>query len=169
MSSPRVILIGPPGAGKSTVGRLLAEFFSLTYRDTDSDIEVAEGRAIADIFVDDGEEYFRAQERAAVQRALSEHDGVLALGGGAVLDADTRAELAGHTVVFLDVGLADASKRVGLAQSRPLLVGSPRRQWQLLMDARRPVYEGLATVVVPTDGLNPGQVRDATLAALGVK
>lgn len=167
MTAPRVILIGPPGAGKSTVGELLAQTWGVTYRDTDSDIEAAEGRSIADIFVDDGEDYFRATERDAVHRALAEHDGVLALGGGAVLDEGVQQALDGHAVVFLDVGLADATKRVGLARSRPLLVGSPRRQWQLLMDARRPVYERLATAVVPTDGLPPEQVREAVLAALG--
>ncbi|UFU04740.1 shikimate kinase [Ruania halotolerans] len=163
---PRLVLIGPPGAGKSTVGRLLAQEWDVTFRDTDSDVEVAEGRSIPDIFVDDGEDYFRRAERTAVATALREHDGVLALGGGAVLNSDTQAELAGHTVVFLSVGLADAAGRVGLTTSRPLLLGSPRRQWQLLMDARRGIYERLATAVVPTDGLNPEQVRDAVLAEM---
>ncbi|WP_147917389.1 shikimate kinase [Ruania zhangjianzhongii] len=167
MTAPRVILIGPPGAGKSTVGQLLARTWGVTYRDTDSDVEAAQGRSIADIFLDDGEDYFRATEREAVHRALAEHDGVLALGGGAVLDEVVQQALAGHTVVFLDVGLADATKRVGLARSRPLLVGSPRRQWQLLMDARRPVYERLASTVVATNGLTPEQVSDAVLTALG--
>ncbi|UFU01550.1 shikimate kinase [Ruania suaedae] len=161
---PRLVLIGPPGAGKSTAGHLLAEALGVTFRDTDSDVETAEGRAISDIFVDDGEPYFRQAERTAVQRALAEHDGVLALGGGAILDPDTQADLAGHTVVFLSVGLADAAGRVGLTTSRPLLLGSPRRQWQALMDARRGIYEGLATVVVRTDGLTPEQVRDTVLA-----
>lgn len=167
MTAPRLILIGPPGAGKSTVGQLLAQVWGVTYRDTDADVEAAEGRSIADLFLADGEDYFRAAEREAVHRALTEHDGVLALGGGAVLDEGVQQALAGHTVVFLDVGLADATKRVGLARSRPLLVGSPRRQWQLLMDARRPVYERLATAVVATGGQEPEQVSAAVLAALG--
>ena len=167
MTAPRVILIGPPGAGKSTVGQLLAQSWQVTYRDTDSDVEATEGRSIADIFLDDGEDYFRATERAAVHRALTEHDGVLALGGGAVLDEGVQQALDGHAVVFLDVGLADATKRVGLARSRPLLVGSPRRQWQLLMEARRPVYERLASAVVATNGLAPEQVCEAVLTALG--
>src|SRR5699024_6762180 len=163
---PRLILIGPPGAGKTSVGRLLAEFWQVTYRDTDADIESAEARPIADIFLDEGEEYFRRQEHAAVLRALSGHDGVLALGGGAVMDPATQEELRGHDVLFLDVGVADATKRVGLARSRPLLVDSPRRQWQQLMAHRRPVYERLAAHTVPTDGLTPLQVRDAVLTLL---
>lgn len=167
MSSPRLILVGPPGAGKTSVGRLLAEYWAVEYRDTDADIEVDQQRAIADIFLDDGEEYFRGQEHAAVLRALREHDGVLALGGGAVMDPDTQEYLTGHRVLFLDVGVADATKRVGLARSRPLLVDSPRRQWQELMARRRPVYERVAEYVVPTDGLTPLQVRDAVLSVLG--
>lgn len=166
MTRPRLILIGPPGAGKSTVGRLLADVWDVTYADTDTDVEAREGTSIPDVFLDHGEDYFRAREREAVQRALAEHDGVLALGGGAILHPDTQTDLAGHTVVFLDVTLTDATKRVGLARSRPLLVGSPRRQWQLLMEARRPIYERLATAVVLTDGLSPEQVREAVLAAL---
>src|SRR5699024_8212955 len=120
-------------------------------------VEAREGTSIPDVFLDHGEDYFRAREREAVQRALAEHDGVLALGGGAILHPATQADLAGRTVVFLDVTPAGAAKRVGLAR---------RRQWQLLMDARRPIYERLATAVVLTDGLRPEQVREAVLAAL---
>ncbi len=111
---PRVVLVGPMGAGKTTVGNLLAAAWGVGLRDTDQDVEAAEGRAISDIFVDDGEEHFRGLERQAVASALAQHDGVLALGGGAVLDPATRDLLAGHTVVFLRVGLGDAVKRVGL-------------------------------------------------------
>lgn len=139
---------------------------SIPFTDTDTLVEQETGRAISDIFITDGEETFRSMERQAVRRALREHDGIVALGGGAVLDADTRADLAGHTVVFLSVGLADAAKRVGLNQSRPLLLGSPRRQWQQLMDARRPLYLEVADVEVSTAGLTPDQSRDAVLAVL---
>lgn len=160
------VLVGPPGAGKSTIGRKVAEVLEVPFTDTDTLVEQETGRAISDIFITDGEETFRSMERQAVRRALREHDGIVALGGGAVLDADTRAELAGHTVVFLSVGLADAAKRVGLNQSRPLLLGSPRRQWQQLMDARRPLYLEVADVEVSTAGLTPDQSRDAVLAVL---
>lgn len=168
---PRVVLVGPPGAGKSTVAAALAERWQLAVRDTDADVERTAGKPIAEIFVDDGEPRFRALERDAVLAALAEHDGVLALGGGAVLHPDTRAALsayraAGGVVVFLDVSLAHAAPRVGLNRSRPLLLGNPRAQWQALMDARRPVYEEVATVRVPTDGVRPADVAEAIETAL---
>ena len=154
----RVVLVGPMGAGKSTVARLLGTEWDLPVRDTDVDIEAAEGRSIADIFVDSGEEHFRALERAAVAQALAAHDGVLALGGGAVLDPDTRADLAGQDVVFLRVGLGDAVKRVGLGTSRPLLLGNVRGRIKALLDERTPIYESVARFTVDTDGRTPEDV-----------
>jgi len=154
----RVVLVGPMGAGKSTVARLLGQEWDVPVRDTDVDIEAAEGRSIADIFVDSGEEHFRALERAAVAQALAAHDGVLALGGGAVLDPDTRADLAGQDVVFLRVGLGDAVKRVGLGTSRPLLLGNVRGRIKALLDERTPIYESVARFTVDTDGRTPEDV-----------
>jgi shikimate kinase len=158
--SPRVVLVGPMGAGKSTVGRLLAERWGVAFRDTDDDVVQAEGRTIPDIFVDSGEEHFRALEKAAVSRALGEHEGVLAVGGGAVMAEDTRTALARHPVVFLRVGLADAAARVGLGTSRPLLLGNVRGTMKALLDERTPVYESVAIAVVDTDGRTPEEVAD---------
>lgn len=163
-TAPRVVLIGSMGAGKTTVGELLAERWGVAFRDTDADVVATEGRSIADIFVEDGEAHFRALERAAVRTALEEHAGVLALGGGAVLDPDTRALLTDHTVVFLQVGLADAVKRVGLGTSRPLLLGGVRSRIKTLLDERTPLYTELASLVVPTDGRAPAEVA-ATIEA----
>ena len=156
--SPVAVLVGPMGAGKSTVAALLAERLGVSVRDTDADVEAAEGRSISDIFVDSGEAHFRALEREAVAAALSSHDGVLSLGGGAVLDESTRALLAGHRVVFLRVGLAEAVKRVGLGAGRPLLFGNVRAQIKATLEERAPVYESVATLVVDTDETPPDEV-----------
>lgn len=169
MSGPLVVLIGPMGVGKSTVGQLLAERLGVTYRDTDDDIVAAEGRTIAEIFVDEGEPAFRAVEKRSVSRALAEHDGVLALGGGAILDEDTRGLLAGHRVVYLSMDVEEAVKRTGLNVARPLLAVNPRKQWRELMEARRHLYEEVATAVVPTDGRTPEEVTRAALDALELK
>ncbi len=152
MSGPRVVLIGPMGAGKSTVGRLLAEAWGVELRDTDQDVEEAQGRSVSEIFVDDGEDHFRRLERAAVARSLGEHAGVLAVGGGAVLSAETREALAPARVVFLRVGLSDAVKRVGLGTGRPLLLGNVRSRVKAILDERLPIYEQTADHVVDTDG-----------------
>lgn len=164
--SPRAVLVGPMGAGKTTVAGLLAARWGVAVRDTDADVEASEGRSVSDIFVDDGEPRFRELERDAVARALAEHDGVLALGGGAVLDAGTRAALAAHRVVFLRVGLSAAADRVGLGTSRPLLLGNVRGRIKQLLDERTPVYESVARVVVDTDGRTPDEVADAVEAGL---
>ncbi|MGW4885030.1 shikimate kinase [Streptomyces murinus] len=169
MSGPRLVLVGPMGVGKSTVGRLLAERLDVGYRDTDDDIVAAEGREISEIFVDEGEEHFRALEKAAVASALAEHRGVLALGGGAVLDADTRALLAPHPVVYLSMDVEEAVRRTGLNVARPLLAVNPRKQWRELMEARRHLYEEVATAVVTTDGRTPEEVAQAALDALELK
>lgn len=164
--SPRAVLVGPPGAGKSTVGRLLADRLGTGFRDTDDLIVEAQGRSISDIFVDDGEAAFRVIERATVLEALREGGGVLALGGGAVLDEDVQEALAGHQVVFLDVGIADASTRVGFGGARPLLAVNPRASWTRLMQARRPIYEAVSSHRVDTAGRSVDEVVDAVVREL---
>ncbi|GAA0522253.1 shikimate kinase [Saccharopolyspora subtropica] len=165
--APQAVVVGPPGAGKTTIGRLLAQRLDVSFRDTDDDIVRTAGRAIADIFANDGEPAFRAMEEEAVATALREHDGVLALGGGAVLSERTRERLAGHPVVFLSVGLAEGARRVGLSTARPLLAGvNPRATFRALLEARLPIYRSVASVEVATDGLGPAEVVERVVAAL---
>lgn len=164
---PVVVLVGPPGAGKSTVAALLADRLKVAWRDTDTDIEAAQGCTVQDIFVDRGEAGFRQLEHQAVAVALAEHDGVLSLGGGAVVDEGTRRLLGDHTVAFLDVGVAAAANRVGLNTARPLLLGNVRGQLKKLMDERRPLYRQVADIVVETDRLEPTEVADRIEQALG--
>lgn len=158
--SPFVVLVGPPGAGKTTIGQLLASRHGVAFRDTDSDVERVAGRSISDIFVEDGEAAFRAYEQDAVRIALDEHDGVLALGGGAVLSPETRGLLAAQRVVFLDVGLAAAAERVGFNTARPLLVVNPRAALARMLTERRPLYVEVADIVVSTDDRTPDDVVD---------
>lgn len=154
-----LVLIGPPGAGKSTVGRLVAELLDRPFTDTDDLIEAEQGRGISDIFVLDGEETFRRLEVEATRRAL-EGDGVVALGGGAPMQAPIAELLGDHPVVFLDVAIADAAVRIGFNRSRPLLAVNPRASWTRMMDSRRPTYERLADWIVDTAGREPHEVAD---------
>lgn len=163
---PRAVLVGPMGAGKTTVGRILAQRWGVRVRDTDHDVEAVAGKPVQEIFVDDGEAAFRALERTAVAAALAEHDGVLSLGGGAVLDPDTQAALSGRPVVFLRVGVGDAVKRVGLGQGRPLLLGNVRGRIKALLEERNPVYESVAALVVDTDGRSPAEIAAEIAARL---
>lgn len=158
------ILIGPPGAGKSTVGPLLAERLGVGFLETDEQVETTAGKPVADIFIEDGEAAFRALEREAVARAVASHDGVLGLGGGAILDPRTQELLARQRVVYLATGFAAAAKRVGIDRPRPLLIGNPRAKLRELLEQRLPIYEELARITVTTDGLAPDEIA-AELAA----
>jgi shikimate kinase len=160
------VLVGPPGAGKTTIGGLLAEALELPFLDTDDDIEATAGKSVPDIFVDDGEEHFRALERAAVARALAGFGGVLALGGGAILAPQTRRILRDHTVVFLSVELADAVSRIGLGTGRPLLAINPRATLKYLLEQRRPLYQEVAVITVHTDGRPPTHIATEVLKQL---
>ncbi|MEV6140782.1 3-dehydroquinate synthase [Streptomyces sp. NPDC051992] len=166
MSGPLIVLVGPMGVGKSTVGELLADRLGTGYRDTDADVVATAGKPIPEIFYDEGEEHFRELERQAVHTAVAEHTGVLSLGGGAVLDDTTRALLAGRPVVYLSMDVEEAVRRVGLNTARPLLAVNPRRQWRELMDARRHLYTEVARVTVATDERTPEEVAQAVLDAL---
>ena len=157
--TPRVVLVGPPGSGKSTAGQLLAKEFGVEFRDTDEDIVARAGKPISDIFTEDGEPAFRALEEQAIAVALAEHEGVLSLGGGAVLALATRERLSRHSVVFLNVGMAEGVQRTGLSTARPLLTGvNPRATYKSLLDARLPVYREVSTVEVDTDRRTPEEV-----------
>jgi shikimate kinase len=166
VSAPVYVVLGPPGAGKTTIGKMLAERLGVPFRDVDSDIVEIAGKPISDIFTTDGEPVFRAMEEQAVADGLKTHEGVLALGGGAILSAATRQLLAEHTVVFLNVGMAEGVRRTGLSSARPLLTGiNPRATFKALLDARLPLYREVATIEVVTDHLGPEQVVDAVLAS----
>lgn len=169
MSGPAVVLVGPMGVGKSTVGALLARWLGTTCRDTDDDVVQAAGKQVSDIFLEDGEERFRALEQEAVAAALTDHSGVLSLGGGAVLAPQTRALLTGLPVVFLEMTVRSAVKRVGLDAPRPLLIINPRQQWKALMEQRRPLYTEVARAIVDTEDRTPEEVARAVMDALELK
>ena len=166
MTGPLAILIGPPGAGKTTVGRLLGGLLETEFLDTDDVVEAAAGKPVSDIFISDGEAVFRELERGAVADTVASHRGILALGGGAVMDPGSRQLLAGQRVVYLETGFAAAAHRTGLDAPRPLLIGNPRTRMRELLAERLPVYEGLAWVTVATDERAPQEIADEIAATI---
>jgi len=167
---PRVVLVGPPGAGKSTIGRKLAKELGVDLYDTDAGIERETGRTIPEIFAEDGEPEFRRIEEQVVRRAILEERGVVSLGGGAVLSPDTRALLRECTTVYLEISVAEGLRRTGASNQRPLLNGAdPGAKYRELMRIRRPLYREVATVRVRTDGRSPSRVVRMILSRLGIE
>ena len=168
--TPRVVLIGPPGAGKTSIGRALAKSLKVDFADTDTLIEVDQGKSVSQIFIDEGEAYFRNIEERICLEALKNKAGVLSLGGGAVLTPTVAEGLrkAGTKVIFLDVSLAVAAPRIGFNRDRPLLLSNPRQKWQSLMDARRPVYESLATTKIEVEDRSVKNIVDEILSKIGI-
>ena len=165
---PKIVLIGPPGCGKSTVGRALSHDLQLSFSDTDSLIEEREKSSISDIFTEQGEGYFRAIEEEVVAKALEMESGVLSLGGGAILSQVTQELLrkSGSEIVFLDVSITGAAPRIGFNRDRPLLIDNPRARWVELMAARRHIYESLATHTVNTDDKSSNETVEAVRKGL---
>lgn len=159
----RIVLIGPPGAGKSTVGKALADHLSLEFLDTDALIEQSTGKSITDIFVVDGEPIFRAIELEILASVLKSEGAVVGLGGGAPISDEAQALISKSDshVIFLDVSLSTAAPRVGFNRDRPLLLGNPRAQWQALSDQRRPIYELLADQVIKVDDMEISAIVSA--------
>ena len=166
---PPIILIGPPGAGKTSVGKALAKKLSLNFLDSDKVVEEKSGKSIPEIFITDGEPAFREMERAAVIDLIENQDGVIALGGGSVMDLEVSKRLLPMAnVVFLDVSISNAAPRVGFNRDRPLLLGNPRQQWIALMEKRRSTYEALAKKRVSTDNKKPVEVVEEIVKELAL-
>jgi shikimate kinase len=166
---PPIILIGPPGAGKTSVGKALAKKLSLNFLDSDKVVEEKSGKSISEIFITDGEPAFREMERAAVIDLIENQDGVIALGGGSVMDLEVSKRLLPMAnVVFLDVSISNAAPRVGFNRDRPLLLGNPRQQWIGLMEKRRSTYEALAKARVSTDNKKPVEVVEEIVKELAL-
>ncbi|MEY3254442.1 MAG: hypothetical protein RJA01_448 [Actinomycetota bacterium] len=161
------MLIGPPGAGKSSIGKSLAKRMNLNFIDTDELIENRSGKKISDIFLEDGEAGFRALEKESVLEALRQADSIISLGGGAVLDSETQSVLREmNRVVYLEVSISNAAPRIGFNRDRPLLLGNPRQQWLSLMEHRKPIYESLAKYQVSTDNRKVNEVAEILVEEL---
>jgi shikimate kinase len=166
--APRVILIGPMGSGKTTVGKLVAEKLQIPFRDTDQVIEETTGKSVSDIFLEDGEDEFRAIEKKVLRDELLADGAVLALGGGAPISVDAQSALRAiaSPVVYLDISLAAVAPRIGFNRDRPLLLHNPRGQWQTLMEARRPIYESIADSVIDVNDKTEAEIVSLVLEVL---
>jgi shikimate kinase len=164
----KIILIGPPGSGKSSVGKELANLMKLQHIDTDSLIEAKVGKRIADIFLEDGESIFRKIEHEVVLESLDIESAVISLGGGSILDSEVAARLRNESnVIYLEVSISNAAPRVGFNTDRPLLVANPRQQWLKLMEARKSIYEELGSKQISTDNRKPKEVAKELMELIG--
>lgn len=166
--APRIILIGPMGSGKTTIGSLLAEKLGLSFRDTDHLIEEREDKPVSQIFLDQGEDAFRAIEKRVLRDELLTDGTVLSLGGGAPISIDAQSALRAISsyIIFLDISLSTVVPRIGFNRDRPLLLNNPRGQWQTLMEARRPIYEALADVTINVDDKSEEEIVTIALSSL---
>lgn len=167
--APRVILIGPMGSGKTTIGSLLAQKLGLSFRDTDHLIEEQQEKTVSQIFLDQGEDAFRAIEKRVLREELLTDGTVLSLGGGAPISIDAQSALraiASH-IIFLDISLSTVAPRIGFNRDRPLLLNNPRGQWQTLMEARRPIYEAIADTIINVDDKSEEEIVTIVLSSLG--
>lgn len=168
----QIVLVGVPGAGKTTVGKLLAKSLNQEFFDSDRVIEAQAGKSVSDIFTQDGEPVFRQLEHDVIAELLQKSGVVVALGGGALGNDGTRNLVKGSTAIWLVAGLAQAVDRVGMNRNRPLLLGNVRGQLAELMSAREPLYKEVATITVDTSKLTPAEVVSnilSELEAVGVK
>jgi shikimate kinase len=165
---PRIIFIGPMGSGKTTIGSLVAERLNVSFRDTDLVIEEESGRTVSEIFLEDGEDKFRALEKIVLRKELLTDNTVLALGGGAPLSIDAQSALRAiaSPVFYLDISLSSVAPRIGFNRDRPLLLHNPRGQWETLMQERRPIYESIADHIIDVNDKEPGAIVDEVLVAL---
>jgi len=168
---PLIVLIGPPGSGKTSVGKALGKLLDLPVRDSDAIVESIEGKSISDIFLEDGEKKFREVEQSVILGELDREEGILSLGGGSILDSKIQEKLLNSPslVAFLDVGISNAAPRVGFNRDRPLLTVNPRQQWLALMEVRRPIYERLAWRRFSTDDLKPMEVAKTIISEMDVE
>ncbi len=166
--APRVILIGPMGSGKTTIGQLLASQLGIPFRDTDHVIEEKAGKSVSDIFLEDGEDEFRILEKKVLRDELLSDNTVLALGGGAPISVDAQSALRAiaSPVVYLDISLATVAPRIGFNRDRPLLLHNPRGQWQTLMEARRPIYEAIADSVIDVNDKSESEIVSLVMEVL---